>query len=71
MKQLNEYVDRAVSLERLGADEQDPIFKAELFNQAAAYRNLVSRRAKRYGLPPPSPPENTAKNLATGKTPAT
>jgi hypothetical protein len=57
MKQLTEYLDRAVSLERLAADEQDPVFKAELLNQAAAYRNLASRRAKRYGLPPPSQAE--------------
>jgi hypothetical protein len=57
MKQLTEYLDRAVSLECLAADEQDPGFKAELLNQAAAYRNLAARRAKRYGLPPPSPAE--------------
>jgi hypothetical protein len=57
MKQLNEYLDRAVSLERLAADEQDAVFKTELLNQAAAYRKLAARRAKQYGLPPPSAPE--------------
>jgi hypothetical protein len=57
MKFLTEYLERAVSLERLAASEQDSNFKAQLLNQAAAYRKLAIRRAARYGLPPPSPPE--------------
>jgi hypothetical protein len=57
MKQLTEYLDRAVTLERLAADEQDSKFKTELLNQAAAYRKLAARRAEQYGLPHPSPPE--------------
>jgi hypothetical protein len=59
MKMLTEYLERAVALERLAADEQDPKFKAELLNQAAAYRKLAARRAERYGLPPQSPPEDS------------
>jgi hypothetical protein len=57
MKQLTEYLERAVSLERLAAGEQDSTFKDQLLNQAAAYRKLAARRAEQYGLPPPSPPE--------------
>jgi hypothetical protein len=57
MKLLAEYLERAVNLERLAADEQDSRFKAELLNQAAAYRKLAAKRAEQYGLPPPSPPE--------------
>jgi hypothetical protein len=57
MKLLTEYLDRAVSLERLAAGEQDSTFKDQLLNQAAAYRKLAARRADQYGLPPPSPPE--------------
>jgi hypothetical protein len=57
MKLLTEYLERAVNLERLAAGEQDSNFRAELLNQAAAYRKLAAKRARQYGLPPPSPPE--------------
>jgi hypothetical protein len=57
MKMLTEYLERALSLESLAADEQDPTFKAALLNQAAAYRKLATKRAEEYGLPPPSPPK--------------
>jgi hypothetical protein len=57
MKLLTEYLDRAVSLERLAADELDSTFKNQLLKQAAAYRKLAATRARQYGLPPPSPPE--------------
>ena len=48
MKLLTEYLDRAVSLERLAANEQDSKFKARLLDQAAAYRKLAAKRAKEY-----------------------
>jgi hypothetical protein len=57
MKLLTDYLDRAVSLERLAEGEQDSVFKTQLLNQAAAYRKLAAKRAEDYGLPPPSPPE--------------
>jgi hypothetical protein len=56
MKLLTEYLERAVSLERLAADEPDSKFRSALLNQAAAYRKLAAKRAQEYGLPPPSPP---------------
>jgi hypothetical protein len=58
MKLLAEYLERAVSLERLAAGEQDSEFKTQLLNQAKAYRKLAAKRAEDYGLPPPSPPED-------------
>jgi hypothetical protein len=57
MKMLTEYLDRAVSLERMAADEQDSTFKSQLLKQAEAYRKLATERADQYGLPAPSPPE--------------
>lgn len=59
MKMLAEYIERAVSLERLAADEQDSEFKSQLLHQAAAYRKLAAKRAQDYGLPPPSPPSKS------------
>jgi len=44
-------------LEKLSATEPNDAFKAELLKQASAYRELAAKRAKEYGLPPPSPPE--------------
>jgi hypothetical protein len=57
MKLLTEYLERAISLERLAAGEEDSSFKSELLKQAAAYRKLAAKRASDYGLPLPSPPE--------------
>jgi hypothetical protein len=54
MKLLTEYLERAVSLERLAADEPDSKFKNDLLKQAAAYRKLAEKRAQQCGLPPPS-----------------
>ena len=36
MKQLTEYLDRAVTLERLAADEQDSKFKTELLKSGGS-----------------------------------
>jgi hypothetical protein len=57
MKLLTEYLERAVNLERLAEGEQDERFRTELLTQARAYRNMAAKRAKEYGLPPPSEPE--------------
>jgi hypothetical protein len=58
MKMLTEYLERALSLESLAADEHDATFKAPLLGQEAAYRQLATKRAEEYGLPPPNPPES-------------
>jgi hypothetical protein len=57
MKLLTEYLERAISLERMAADEPDSTFRTQLLDQAAAYRKLAAKRAKDYGLPAPSPPK--------------
>jgi len=56
MKLLTEYLEHALTFERLAAEESNPELRKHLEMQAAAYRKLVSERAARYGLPPPSPP---------------
>jgi hypothetical protein len=58
VKLLVEYLERAVQLEKLAADEADSKFRDQLFTQAENYRKLAARRAKEYGLPLPSPPHN-------------
>jgi hypothetical protein len=57
MKLLTEYLERAINLESLAADEADSGFKSQLLDQAEAYRKLAAKRAADYGLPAPSPPE--------------
>ena len=58
LKLLAEYLEPAVSLERLAADELYSQFKNDLLGQAVAYRRLA-KRAREYGLPPPSPPQKS------------
>jgi hypothetical protein len=55
MKLLTEYLEHALTFERLADGEQDPQLKAELEGQATAYRKLAADRAVKYGLPLPSP----------------
>jgi hypothetical protein len=57
MKMLTEYLERALEFEKLAASEHNEAFKAQLLNQAAAYRKMAEKRAEQYGLPKPSPPE--------------
>jgi hypothetical protein len=52
-----EYLERAVGLEKLAATEPSDVFRAELLKQASAYRELATKRAEKFGLPAPSPPE--------------
>lgn len=54
MKLLTEYLERAVQLENLAAQEANPDVKAKLKEQAEAYRKLAAKRAEELGLPPPS-----------------
>jgi hypothetical protein len=61
MKHLNEYLDHALTFERLAAQESDPEVKSQFEKQAAAYRKLAAERAKKYGLPAPSPPQEPSR----------
>jgi len=56
MKLLTEYLERALQLESLAADEANLKFREDLLKQAKAYRRIAAERARQYGLPPPSPP---------------
>jgi hypothetical protein len=54
MKMLAEYFETAVKFEKMAADEKDAKLKNEFEKQAADYRKLAEKRAKEYGLKPPS-----------------
>lgn len=57
MKLLTEYLEHALTFERMAAEETNPEVKAQFAQQAAAYRKLAAERAAKYGLPAPSPPK--------------
>jgi hypothetical protein len=54
---LTQYIDRALTFERMAEAEPDQGLKAEFERQASAYRRLAAQRAGRLGLPLPSEPE--------------
>ena len=47
MKMVAEYLEKALNFEQLAAAEKDPKLKAELLEQAKAYRKLAAERALR------------------------
>jgi hypothetical protein len=49
MKMLAEYLENAAKFERMATGETDPKLKAEFEKQAAAYRSLAIKRAKKHG----------------------
>jgi hypothetical protein len=53
MKMIAEYLDHALSFERMAADEKNPKIKAVFEKQAAAYRKLAAERTKKLGLDDP------------------
>jgi hypothetical protein len=54
VKTIAEYLEHALQFERLAAEVSDAKFKADLENQAKAYRKLATGRANKLGLSPPS-----------------
>jgi hypothetical protein len=56
MKLLTEYLEHAISFERMAAEEANPEIRAQFEKQATAYRKLAASLAVKYGLPAPSPP---------------
>jgi hypothetical protein len=64
MKLLNEYLEHALSFERLASEESNSELRAQFEKQAAAYRKLVAERAARYGLPPQSAPQRPTLGVA-------
>jgi hypothetical protein len=58
MKMVAEYLDKAITFEKLADAEKDAKVKAELVAQANAYRKLATERAERLGLKKPPPQSN-------------
>jgi hypothetical protein len=57
MKMVAEYLEHALSFERMAADEKNIGVKAAFEQQAESYRKLAEKRAEIAGLPPsPKPP---------------
>ena len=57
MKLLGEYLEHAMTFERMASEESDPKLKESMQSQAKAYRKMAAKRAKMLGLPEPSPPQ--------------
>jgi hypothetical protein len=53
MKMVAEYLEKALTFERLAAAEKDAALKENLEKQAAAYRKLAAERAKKSNLQTP------------------
>jgi hypothetical protein len=56
MKLLTEYLEHAITFERMASEASDPNLKESMRDQARAYRRMAAKRAKMLGLPEPSPP---------------
>jgi hypothetical protein len=54
MKMLADYLETALKLEQMAADERDATLKEHFETQAAAHRKLAETRAKEYGLTMPN-----------------
>jgi hypothetical protein len=54
---LTQYIDHALTFERMADAEPNQALKADLERQASADRRLAAQRARRLGLPLPSEPE--------------
>jgi len=63
MKLLTEYLEHALTFERMASEEENAELRLRFEEQAAAYRKLAAERAARYGLPPPSPPARSINKL--------
>jgi hypothetical protein len=66
MKMLTEYLDHALTFERMASGEANPEVRSQFEKQAAAYRRLATVLAEKYGLPPPSTPENLEPGVLSG-----
>jgi len=57
MKMVAEYLEKAINFEQMAVAEKDPKLKADLLEQANAYRKLAAENALRDPLMP-SPQSN-------------
>jgi hypothetical protein len=56
---LKDYFENALRFEKMAKEERDPILRSQFRMQASTYRKLAAQRAEKYGLPLPSPPDQT------------
>jgi hypothetical protein len=54
---LTQYIEHALTFERMADAESNRGLRADLERQAIAYRRLAENRAKKLGLPLPSKPQ--------------
>jgi hypothetical protein len=54
---LTQYIDHALTFERMAEAELNQRLKVDFERQASAYRRLAAQRAIRLGLPLPSEPK--------------
>lgn len=52
MKLIADYLADALKFERLSAEEKSAVARRQLKKQAATFRKLAAKRAKKLGLPP-------------------
>jgi hypothetical protein len=55
MKMVAEYLEKAITFEKLAEAEQDAKVKTQFITQAKAYRKLATERAIQLGLKDPPP----------------
>ena len=55
MRMIAGYLERAINFEKMAAAENDATLKAQLLDQAAAYRKLAVERVARLPTPGNSP----------------
>ena len=54
---LTQYIEHALTFERMADAESNRGLKSDLERHATAYRRFAENRAKKLGLPPPSKPQ--------------
>ena len=60
MKMLAEYLEHAMTFERMAGETDDAALKKQFQKQAADYRKLAEKRAGEIGLPkPPHAPQSS------------
>jgi hypothetical protein len=58
MKMITEYLEHALSFERMAGEEQDPnVSESSLNSRRRPIGNFAADRAERFGLPAPSAPD--------------
>jgi hypothetical protein len=59
MQTMVEYLERAQQFEHMAQNAADPALRANVIEQAEAYRKLAHKRAEEHGIPIPPIPKNS------------